>query len=220
MEKTKITKDIAIYGAGGFGREVACMIKEINEIQPQWNLIGFFDDGKPSGYSVSHFGTVLGNREDLNNWPKELSIVICLGSPASIKSILDAITNQNIKFPNLISPSFKIGDIETFKIGEGNIIKGNCSVTTGVMIGNFNILNGFINIGHDAQIGNFNVLMPGVRVSGDVSIGNNNLIGADSFIKQAIKIGNNITLSPLSALLTKPKDGNIYIGNPARKFTF
>ena len=41
-------KDIAIYGAGGFGREVACMIKHINESadEPIWNLVGFFDDGK------------------------------------------------------------------------------------------------------------------------------------------------------------------------------
>ena len=38
-------KDIAIYGFGGFGREVACVIQAINEIEPTWNLVGFFDDG-------------------------------------------------------------------------------------------------------------------------------------------------------------------------------
>ena len=37
-------KDIAIYGAGGFGREVACLIKRINEKAPTWNFIGFFDN--------------------------------------------------------------------------------------------------------------------------------------------------------------------------------
>ena len=38
-------KDIAIFGAGGFGREVACLIKRINKQQPNtWNFIGFFDD--------------------------------------------------------------------------------------------------------------------------------------------------------------------------------
>ena len=37
-------KDIAIYGAGGFGREVACLLRRINEQAPKWNLIGFFDD--------------------------------------------------------------------------------------------------------------------------------------------------------------------------------
>ena len=42
-------RDIAIYGAGGFGREIACLIKEINGVEPTWNLIGFFDDGKEFG---------------------------------------------------------------------------------------------------------------------------------------------------------------------------
>lgn len=42
----EIMKDIAIFGAGGFGREVACLIKRINKIKPQWNFIGFFDDNE------------------------------------------------------------------------------------------------------------------------------------------------------------------------------
>lgn len=44
-------KDIAIYGAGGFGREIACLIMIINGSleQPEWNLIGFFDDGRHKG---------------------------------------------------------------------------------------------------------------------------------------------------------------------------
>ena len=39
-------KDIAFFGAGGFGREVACLIKRINEKEPTWNFIGFFDDNE------------------------------------------------------------------------------------------------------------------------------------------------------------------------------
>ena len=38
--------DIAIYGAGGFGCEVACLIKRINEKEPTWNFIGFFYDNE------------------------------------------------------------------------------------------------------------------------------------------------------------------------------
>ena len=53
-------QDIAIYGAGGFGKEVACILNKINEIQPTWNLVGFFDDGVSKGTPISHFGPVLG----------------------------------------------------------------------------------------------------------------------------------------------------------------
>ena len=38
-------ENIAIYGFGGLGREVACLLNNINKIYSEWNLIGFFDDG-------------------------------------------------------------------------------------------------------------------------------------------------------------------------------
>lgn len=213
-------KDIAIYGAGGFGREVACMINKINIVTKIWNFIGFFDDGKQANLEISHFGKVIGDINTLNNWNSSLSVVLCMGNPNTVKCIKSKISNTNIDFPNLIDPNFNIADKATFKIGSGNIIKGNCSVTTNVTIGNFNMLNGFVNIGHDVIINDYNTFMPGARISGEVQIGNLNLIGADSFVKQGLRIGNNITLSPLSALLTKPKDSTVYIGNPAKKFNF
>ena len=36
---------IVIYGAGGFGRELAYLIELINEKKPTYDLIGFIDDG-------------------------------------------------------------------------------------------------------------------------------------------------------------------------------
>ena len=60
-------KDIAIYGAGGFGKEVACLINRINDKKPTWNLIGFFDDNPVlKGEMISHFGPCLGGMDELN----------------------------------------------------------------------------------------------------------------------------------------------------------
>lgn len=213
-------KDIALYGAGGFGREVACMIKQINAIKPIWNLIGFFDDGKELEEEISHFGKNLGGLKEINDWRTPLCVALCFGNPRTVKTIREKLTNPKLEFPNLIDPDFSIADKETFMIGEGNIIKSKCGVTTEVKIGNFNLLNGDVAIGHDVEIGDYNTIMPGTRISGEVSIGDCNLLGADCFIKQQIKIGNHVTISPLSALLTKPKDGQTYIGNPAKKFIF
>ena len=213
-------RDIAIYGAGGFGREVACMLDKINECNPTWNLIGFFDDGKTKGEAISHFGKNLGGYKEINEWKSRLCVALCFGNPKTVKVIRQKLTNPNLEFPNLIDPDFSIADKKTFSIGEGNIIKGHCGVTTDVYIGNYNLLNGYVSIGHDVSIGDYNTIMPGARISGEVSIGDMNLIGADSFIKQQIKIGDKVTISPLSALLTKPKSGTTYIGNPAKIFKF
>ena len=54
--------DIAIFGAGGLGKEVACLVNKINEQEPTWNMIGFFDDNPDlKGKIISHFGPCLGN---------------------------------------------------------------------------------------------------------------------------------------------------------------
>ena len=211
-------KEIAIFGAGGFGREVACLIKRINEKEPTWNLIGFFDDNVAmKGQPVSHFGICLGGTDALIAWEKPLAVVMAIGNSIVVKKIVERITNPNIEFPNLIHPNFTISDPETFNIGRGNIIQSNCTVTCNVSIGDFNIFNGSVVMGHDVTVGNYNTFMPAVRVSGEVIIGEYNFFGVGSIILQQIKIGNKVRLGAGSVLMTKPKEGFLYLGVPAKK---
>jgi sugar O-acyltransferase (sialic acid O-acetyltransferase NeuD family) len=213
-------KNIAIFGAGGFGTEVAAMLRIINDISPEWNLVGFYDDTRPKGEAVSHFGKILGGMNELNSVTTPLCVAICVGSPSGRKKIIERIDNPLLEFPNLFSPDFVVEDPETFSAGMGNIVKSHCRVTCNVNLGDFNVLNGTVTVGHDSRVGNCNVFMPGVRVSGNTVIGDNNLFGAGSFIKQGLRIGHDVTLSPLSPLLTRPKDGCIYMGNPAKILKF
>lgn len=213
-------KDIAIFGAGGFGKEVACLIKQINEVKPTWNIIGYFDDGKEKGSQISHYGKVLGGVAEINCFPKELAIAIAIGNPKSLRGVRERIVNDKIYFPNIIAPTFVVSDPMTFSVGEGNIIGNGCAVSCDVSIGNYNIFNADIVMGHDAKVGNFNVIMPDIRISGEVTIGDENLIGVGSIILQQVKIGNRVHLGAGAVLMTKPKDGCTYLGNPAKIFKF
>lgn len=212
---------IAIYGAGGLGREVAGGIQRINQAgKGHWQIVGYYDDNKPIGTQVSHFGKVLGGMAELNAVKEPLALAIAVGTPETRKRIFESITNPNITFPNLIAPSFRVLDEKTFKMGVGNIIQDNCSVTCDVEIGSHNVFNGSNVLGHDVVVGDFNVLMPGVRISGMVSVGGCNLFGVDSVVLQKVRVGNNVTLGAGSVLMTKPKDGATYIGVPAKKFEY
>ena len=73
-------KDIAIFGVGGFGREVLALIQDINRVESQWNIVGFFDDGYEKGLMINGYPT-LGKIEDLNNWETDIAIAISIGSP-------------------------------------------------------------------------------------------------------------------------------------------
>lgn len=210
-------KDIAIYGAGGFGREVACLLRSINESEGEkWNLVGFFDDGKTKGFN-NGYGPVLGNINDLNSYPAKLSVIIAIGTPRTLNVLVNKIVNPNIDFPNIIAPNVFFFDRESTSMGKGNIVTFGCRLSCNTRLGDFNVLNGCVSLGHDASIGKFNVLMPETRLSGEVSVGDLNLFGGRSFVAQQIKIGNNTTIGAGSIILRKTKDNSLYIGNPAKK---
>jgi sugar O-acyltransferase (sialic acid O-acetyltransferase NeuD family) len=210
-------RDIAIYGAGGFGKEVACILNKINENNPTWNLVGFFDDGVVPGIEISHFGKVLGGADALNAWPSELAVAFAIGNPNITEKLVEKIVNPRIEYPNIVHPEVFFADPISFKIGIGNVIVRACSFSVDVTIGDFNQFNSISALAHDVVVGSYNVFMPLTRVSGEVQIGDKNVFGLNTLILQGIKIGNQVRTGPGAALMTKPKDGNLYMGNPARK---
>ena len=208
-------KKIAIYGAGGFGREVACLIQKINEKTPEWDIIGFFDDGIEKG-TKNEYGVVLGGINEVNEYPDNLAIAVAIASPKIVEKIVSNITSPKIYYPNIIAPDVIYLDEKNMSIGKGNIICIGCSLSCNVHLGDFNILNGFISIGHDTVIHDYNAFMPDVKISGEVKIGNRNFFGVGSIVLQQLSIGNDTVIGANSLILRKTKDGMTYIGNPAK----
>lgn len=211
---------IAIYGAGGFGKEVACILNKINEVKPTWELVGYFDDGMEPGTPVSHFGSVLGGIAALNDWQGPIAIVFAIGIPPVIHKLVNQIVNPNISFPNIIHPEVAFADPMSFTIGKGNVITRGCTFSCDVSVGDFNQFNSISALAHDTVIGSYNVLMPLVRVSGGTRIGDLNFFGIGAIILQELKIGNRTRIGAGSLLVTKTKDGYLYMGNPAKRVDF
>lgn len=209
-------KDILIYGYGGFGHEVACLIAQINARDPQWNVLGYIDDGVAIGTSCS-YGKVLGNIDTLNTWDKPVSVAIAIGSPVHLESVSRSITNPLVDFPNLLAPNTFYFDEKAIKMGVGNIITFGCRFSCNVTIGNFNVLDGCVSLGHDVVIGSYNMMFPEVRISGQTIIGDKNYFGSRCFAAQCIKIGNANRFGAGSFILRKIKDAGLYMGNPAKK---
>ena len=210
-------KDIAVFGAGGFGREVACLINLINRETPKWNLIGFFDDDPNLKGTHNEYGEVLGGKDVLNQWEKQLDVVIAIGSPTVLRTVAKGIQNPLVDFPNLIAPTALFLDKDNVRIGKGNIICSSCLISCNVTIGDFNIFNGHVPVGHDTEIGNYNVVMPSVNISGGVKMGDENFLGVQSVVLQYVKIGNLVRLGANSVLMRNAKDNLLYMGNPAVK---
>jgi len=206
-------KDIVIIGAGGFAKEVAFLIDEINNDELEWNLLGFIDEEKQikSKYSI------INSDNWLINHKSELSVAFGIGNPELLSSIYEKIKkNKKLRFPNLIHPNC-VGDWERIKLGKGNIICASNTFTTDIQIKDFNIINLDCTIGHDVKIGNFNVINPSVNMSGGVTIQNKVLLGTSSTILQYKNICDS-TIIGAGAVVTKDIiESGIYIGSPAKK---
>ncbi len=207
-------KDIAIFGKGGYGQEIKCLIDAINRVNPEWNFIGYFDDAGEKGEKVFG-GELLGNMNDLNSWNKPLNIVISIGKPSSLYSVASRITNSRVSFPNLIAPDVTFHHKESVKMGKGNVVFFHSIISLEVEFGDFNLLNNGVYVGHNTKIGSFNIINPSSRISGNVEIGEHNFLGVGCAVLQGIKIGNEVKVSAGSYIFRNTKDGQLYMGNPA-----
>lgn len=209
-----MNKNIAIIGAGGFGRETACCIRAINEVSPAWNLIGFFDDKVPVG-TENEYGRVLGTVEDLNAWKEPLCVVLAIASPAVLERISGVLDNALLDFPNVIAPDVKFYDRDHVSMGKGNVIGFGHIFSCQVAMGDFNLFSCGSLIGHDVTLGHWNVVANGCKVSGGVTMENANFLGAASVVLPCRTLKSNVVLGANSTLVRDALEEGTYAGCPA-----
>lgn len=210
-------KDIVIVGHGGFAKEVALLIDDINRERKTWNILGYISDntgntGSPHGkYMVFNSDSWL---EDLD---REMHVSIGIGNPNVINKVRSRLSrNDNLIFPNIIHPRATI-DRDRVMFGEGNIVCAGTIFTTDIVVGSFNIFNLSCTIGHDVVIGDCNVFNPTTNISGGVRISNEVLIGTGSQILQYLSICNESVIGAGAVVAKDIDEPGIYVGIPARK---
>lgn len=212
---------IAVYGAGGFGREVKMLIDQINELGTQpskWEFVGFYDDGLEKGLMVNGF-PVLGGVNDLNEIPENIAIVIAVGNPITKKNIVGKINNQHVHYPVLIHPNVLIGK-DDVSIGQGSIICAGCLITVNIKIGKHVILNLSCTVGHDTVISDYCSFMPSVNISGEVRLSQCVYVGTGAQIINRADIGEE-TIVGMGAVVSKSLPAKCTaVGIPAKPIKF
>ncbi|HQQ96809.1 MAG TPA: NeuD/PglB/VioB family sugar acetyltransferase [Cyclobacteriaceae bacterium] len=208
-------RNIAIYGAGGFGREMALMIRQINQAQLQWNVVGYFDDGKSKGTDVGGI-KVLGGYEALCNHREEISIAVAIADPLQRRELVQKIDSPLIDFPVLVHPACHAGD-PINHIERGCILTAGTILTTAVTMRQFVVVNLQSTIGHDVELGQFTTVMPGCSVSGNVKVGGETLIGTGARILQNLSIGRNCVVGAGAVVTRNFGDHKTLMGIPANE---
>lgn len=205
-------KDIVIIGAGGFAREVAWLLEEINGKNLEWNLLGFIDDNTENIGKELNGYKILGDTEYLNTMSKDIYAVIAIGNGKIREQVVSRLKSR--KFANLIHPAVKISN--TNLMGTGNIICSGNILTVNITIGNHVIVNLDSTIGHDVVIDDYVTVLPSVNISGNTTVKKYSTLGTGAKIIQGLTIGENVILGAGTVVIRDIEDNCTAVGNPAK----
>ncbi|KAB2851596.1 MAG: NeuD/PglB/VioB family sugar acetyltransferase [Ignavibacterium sp.] len=211
-------KNLYIVGSSGLAREIAQLVKQINDTKTTYNFLGFITDNKDEVGMEILYGKIVGNDAWLIDKKEECSIIIGIGFPQIRAKLFKKYSEyEYFNFPNLLHPT-TIFDFDTNVLGKGNILTAGCIFTNNIKIGDNNLFNLNCTIGHDSIISNSNVINPTCCISGNVELGDCNLLGTGAQVLEKVKIGNS-TIIGGGSLVRKPVSDNTRVaGVPAKEF--
>ncbi|GKV93424.1 NeuD/PglB/VioB family sugar acetyltransferase [Pectobacterium aroidearum] len=201
---------LAIYGAGGLGREVLILAQIINADKKRWDDFIFIDDINPKrelkGFPVLDF--------DVIKQMDDVEIVIAVGEPKVRMLLAEKVKNAELALTTLIHPRVHLSPCTT--IGKGVVLCQGVFVSCDVVLRDNVFLQPNSSVGHDAQIDEHSILSTYVTLGGKCHIGARAFIGMSAAIKESTTIGDDTIIGMGAVVLNDIESSVIALGNPAR----
>jgi sugar O-acyltransferase (sialic acid O-acetyltransferase NeuD family) len=207
-------KDIIVYGAGGFGMEVAFLIEDSNKKDLRWNILGYLDDDRDKWGTVIYGYKVLGGREWLRNRGSEVAVAVAVAVPEVRRFLVETALDDKFELPVLIHPGVILS--RAVNIGEGSIVCAGSILTVEIRIGRHVHINPGCTIGHEVTIEDYATLYPAVNVAGKAIVRSCASLGAGCQVVQGLEIGSHSFLGAGSVAIRDVPAGVVAVGCPAR----
>jgi sugar O-acyltransferase (sialic acid O-acetyltransferase NeuD family) len=209
-------RPLVIFGAGGLGREVLVLLRQLNEAGAHWDVRGFYDDQPPAAPTVAGL-PYLGTSADLNATPEPLAVAIAVGSGRSRAAVVARLTSEQLSFPALVHPAVGLTAYQRISLGEGCIVQQGCILTCDIVLGRFVLLNLGCTVGHDAVLEDFCSLMPHVNIGGAAQLGTGTYLGTNATVIHAVRVGAGATIGAGAVVVRSLPAGITAVGVPARE---
>lgn len=181
-------RPLVIVGAGGLGREVLMLVRQINELAPRWQVLGFYDDQRPPHDQV-HELPWLGPIDELTRREDAVYAAVAIGNGRQRAAVVERLTAPHIRFATLIHPSVALRPYQRVELGQGCILSQGCILTCDIRLGRHVLLNLGCTIGHDAELADFCSLMPHANVGGEARLAEAVYLGTNATVLNQVRVG-------------------------------
>lgn len=215
-QRCSMTKrEIAIYGGGGFAREVAWLVESCGE---PYQVACFIDDNEAMHGNPLNSIPVMSLEKAWQLHPNA-KIVGGVGTPKVRQMLMEKAAQRGYTFETVIHPRAELS--RWIEIGIGTVICAGNILTTNIKLGEHVQINLDCTIGHDVVMGDYTTLAPGVHVSGWVHFGKRVYVGTGAVIINGaqdapLTIGDDAIIGA-GACVTKPVPAGLtVVGVPAK----
>ncbi len=160
-------QELLIFGAGGFGREVASWVQRATWNGHGFRLLAFVDDGLQA---AELSGVPVLTLERAAAAHPGAGVLASVGDPRLRQRLIARAREHGLTATApLIHPSVEY-DARSVRFGDGAVVCAGSILTVDIEVGEHAQVNLDCTVGHDAVIGAYATLSPGVHISGNVAL--------------------------------------------------
>lgn len=204
-----------IIGAGGQGREVASVARDLEaDGRLDGTLAGFLDQDLALHGRVIEGLTVFAPPPPAQAGADGPALLLGVGYPELKARVLEEFGKARGEWPVLVHPAAAIAG--SARVARGTLIQAGAVVTTGVDVGEFVTVNVGATVSHDCVLGRLSTVSPGASLAGNVVVGEGAFIGIGAAVIQGVRIGAWSVVGAGAAVVEDVPANAIVAGVPAR----
>ena len=209
----------AIYGIGGFGREIAPIASALAQTEPSDSCPVIFVNDQANGPSDCNGLPVIGFADLSAPAHRDRAVIAAVGDGRTRAHLEQRCEAAGLRIGTLQAPTARV--LEGNEIGRGAVLCDFTMVTANAKIGKSFQANIYSYVAHDCIIGDYVTFAPRVSCNGTIEVGDFAYVGTGATFVQGtaqrpLRIGEGAFVG-MGAVVTKAVEPyTLVAGNPAR----